>query len=92
MKDYPLIGWLLAPVLHLFGIVATHIVQDDVEFTGRVSAQQLIHEGDKFFRAMAFLNAGDDVSSVNFQSSVELDSAITLVIMSMPFYLPWAHR
>ena len=71
MKDYPLVSWLLVPILHLFGIVAAHVVQDDVEFAGRVSTQQSIYEGDKFFGTMAFFNAGDNMSRVNFQSSIE---------------------
>ena len=92
MKDHPLVRRSLVPILHLFGIVAAHIIQNNVEFSGRINVQQLIHEGDKFFRPMAFFNAGDNVPGVNFQGSIELDSAITLVVMSAPFYLSGAHR
>ena len=42
MKDHPPIVRLLVPVLHLFGIVAADVVQDDVQFTGWV-------DGSKWF-------------------------------------------
>ncbi|MBA3055783.1 MAG: FliM/FliN family flagellar motor switch protein [Sphingomonadales bacterium] len=36
---------------------------------------------------MAFLNAGDNVASVDLQRSIELDSAVSLIVMGAPLYL-----
>jgi len=41
---------------------------------------------------VALLDARDNAPGVDFQRSIELDSAVSLIVMGAPLYLAGAHR
>ena len=50
--------------------MALNVVQNNIEFTRWVSAQQIIHESDELAGAVAFFDARSNAASLDFQGSV----------------------